>query len=84
MALDPVFSKIPLLPERKLAVKFQFSPEMLAKPKRITALPLVYEVSKSLCFAAGSTWDIMQKNAFEQLDFTPLIVRISLALIPSR
>lgn len=54
MALDPVFSEIQV-PEKKLAVKFQFSPEMLAKQKRITASPLVYEVSKSLCFAAGST-----------------------------
>jgi len=58
------------VPEKKLAVKFQFSPEMLAKPKRITASSLAYEV---------------QKNAFEQLHLTPLLVRISFwAVIPSR
>lgn len=54
MELDPVFSKTEV-PEKKLAVKFLFSPKMQAKSKRNTASPLVYVVPKSLCFAAGNT-----------------------------
>lgn len=68
LALEPIFSQTHVS-EDKLALKFQFSPEIQAKPTedyRITSSIghslSTSSVAESPCFAAGSTQDVMQKT----------------------